>query len=119
MGQTSMNQWSGIMKQGFEFSIMTDVLLLGLAVVVSGCGVTSGFKPMFVGETPQLDAKFGDAVRAARASQTLDPEAGVKNAGKQPTMDAESAVNSVQTSRETFKTPPPTFTILGSPVQPR
>lgn len=107
------------MKHRFDSPLMTGVLSLSILLTVSGCGVMSGFKPMFTGESPQLDAKFGDAVRAARASQTLDPQAGVKNAGKQPSMDAESAVNSVHTLRETYKTPPPSFSILGSPVQAR
>ena len=112
------NHRSDVMKFKYELPILAG-LLLCIGLVLSGCGATSGFKPMFVGETPLLDSKFGDAVRAARASQTLDTQAGAKNAGKQPNMDAESAVNSVHTLRETYKTPPPTFTILGAPVQGR
>jgi hypothetical protein len=107
------------MKPRLDARLLTRLGPLCIIFLLTGCGITSGFKPMFTGETPQLDAKFGDAVRSARAAQTIDPEAGTKNAGKQPTMDAESAVHSVQTLRETYKTPPPTFTILGSPVQAR
>jgi hypothetical protein len=107
------------MKQRFKIDGLRPIALFAIGAMFTGCNWTSSFKPMFTGETPQLDAKFGDAVRAARAAQTLDPQASARNAGQLPTMDAESAVNSVHTLRETYKTPPPTFSIFGAPVQAR
>jgi starvation-inducible outer membrane lipoprotein len=93
------------------------LLVITMCLGLSACAQLSGFNPMSTPETPKLDAKFGDTVRAARLAQTLDPQASVRNAGKVSVVDTESAVLSVDTMRETFKTPPPSFTIFGIPVQ--
>ena len=74
------------------------LLLLGL---LAGCASI----------TPSYDAKFGDAVRAARQAQTLNP--GMK-ADTDPVMglDAQAAVKSQDRYQESFKTPPKTFEVI-------
>ncbi len=60
--------------------------------------------------TPNYDAKFGDAVRAARQAQTLNPGAG---SDSDPVMglDAQAAVKAQERYQESFKTPPKTFDV--------
>jgi hypothetical protein len=64
--------------------------------------------------TPQIDQRLGQAVREARIQQTLDPQAAARTrpaAG----IDGAAAAESVQRYRESFKSPPPTFVIIGAP----
>ena len=56
--------------------------------------------------TPNYDAKFGDAVRAARLSMTINPDAG-KSADQVAGMDGESARNIILQYQGTFAAPPP------------
>jgi hypothetical protein len=61
--------------------------------------------------TPQVDQRFGQAVTAAKASQTIDPQA----ASKAPApngIDGAAANESVLRYRDSFKSPPPTFVII-------
>jgi hypothetical protein len=57
-----------------------------------------------------LDAKFGDAVRAAREAQTLNPGA---SANKDPVLglDGKSAVQAQERYQDSFKSPEKTFEI--------
>lgn len=64
--------------------------------------------------TPQLDQRFGHAVREARIQQTLDPQAAAK-ARPAAGIDGVAADESVHRYRESFKAPPPTFVIIGAP----
>jgi hypothetical protein len=61
--------------------------------------------------TPNYDARFGDAVRQARAQMTLNP-----NAGSGPAvvtgMDGKSAREAVILYQDTFKTPPPVVNVI-------
>lgn len=77
---------------------ITLCLLLGL---LAGCASV----------TPNYDAKFGDAVRAALLAQTLNPNAA---ANPDPVLgiDGKAAVNALERYQESFKTPPPTFEII-------
>ena len=61
--------------------------------------------------TPQFDARFGQAVNAAKAQQTLDPQA-VTKAPLPSGMDGPAADESVHRYRDSFKSPPPTFVII-------
>ena len=80
--------------------LLLTTVVLGLASQLSGCGST----------TPELDAKFGDAVRAAREAQTLNPGA---SANKDPVLglDGKAAVQAQERYEDSFKSPPKTFEI--------
>ena len=61
--------------------------------------------------TPLIDQRFGQAVTAAKARQTIDPQA----ASKAPApngIDGAAANESVLRYRDSFKSPPPTFVII-------
>ncbi len=76
------------------------------AVLLAGC---AGLQPV---ETREYDARFGDAVRQARARQTLNPEAG-RNTDPVSGIDGVAAQNTIEQYQKGFKEPPPTFNILG------
>ncbi len=78
------------------------VTMLGLIYQLTGCGST----------TPNLDAKFGDAVRAAQQQQTLDPSV---PKGDDPVLgiDGQAAASTQGRYQESFKTPPQTFEVFG------
>ena len=84
-----------------RYSLLLTTIALGLAAQLTGCANT----------TPALDAKFGDAVRAAREAQTLNPAA---SANKDPVLglDGKAAVNALERYQDSFKSPPKTFEIL-------
>lgn len=75
---------------------------LGLSTQLTACVSTT---------TPELDAKFGDAVRAAREAQTVNPAA---SANKDPVqgIDGKAAVNALERYQDSFKAPPKTFEVL-------
>jgi hypothetical protein len=83
------------------YRLLLTTVALGLATQLTGC----------VSTTPELDAKFGDAVRAAREAQTLNPTA---SANQDPVLgvDGKAAVNAQERYQESFKSPPPTFEII-------
>lgn len=62
--------------------------------------------------TPQLDAAYGEAVRQARAIQTVDPDAGRK-AGAVAGIDGEAARRTMTEYQKAFTEPPRTFNVLG------
>jgi len=62
--------------------------------------------------TPSYDARFGEAVRQAKAMQTLNPEAG-KNADPVTGIDGESGKNAIDRYQESFKAPPQSFEVFG------
>jgi hypothetical protein len=61
--------------------------------------------------TPNLDSKFGHAVNAAKAQQTINPTAGLST-DPVTGIDGTSAKESIERYQNTFKEPPPTFDIL-------
>jgi len=79
---------------------ITLALLLGL---LAGCASV----------TPNYDVKFGDAVRAARQAQTLNPAIAVS---EDPVLglDARAAVNAQQRYQDSFRSPPQTFEVISS-----
>lgn len=95
---------------------MIRMLERTLAILVIGAGAgllgACASAPMQSGATPEVDARFGDAVRQARARQTIDPEAG-KNTDPVAGIDGEAARATMTEYYKSFKEPPPTFNILG------
>lgn len=77
--------------------------MAALVLGATGCASTT---------TPELDARFGDAVRASRERQILNPGA---SANKDPVLgiDAKAAVSAQERYQESFKSPPKTFEVLG------
>lgn len=69
---------------------------------LSGCSTTT---------TPHLDSKFGHAVNAAKAQQTLNPEAS-KNTDPVAGIGGTPAKESIDRYHDTFKAPPPTFDVI-------
>ena len=78
------------------------VLLAALASSVVGCASTT---------TPNLDRQFGDAVRSARAQQTINPEAS-RNPDPVAGIDGKAAAEAMGRYHDSFKTPPPTFNVI-------
>jgi uncharacterized lipoprotein len=80
------------------------VLALASLLGLSGCAGSN---------TPNLDAKFGQAVRHARQQQTLNPTAGTNN---DPVLgiDAAAAVHTQGQYVDSFKSPPKSFEVLGT-----
>jgi hypothetical protein len=74
---------------------------VGLAAL-AGCTTTT---------TPHLDSKFGHAVNAAKAQQTLNPEAS-KNTDPVTGIDGTPGKESIDRYHDTFKAPPPTFNVI-------
>ncbi len=85
-----------------HFSLSLMVAILGSTVLVSGCGIPT---------TPDMNAKFGDAVRASRQQQILNPAAPV---GNNPVLgiDGQSAASTQDRYHDSFKSPPSTFNVL-------
>jgi hypothetical protein len=65
--------------------------------------------------TPQVDARFGNAVNAAKAQQVIDPQAASK-APDPVGVGAAAAVESMQRYQDSFKAPPPSFIIISPPA---
>lgn len=79
---------------------------LGLGAVVAlalgGCASS----------TPVLDASFGQAVRDARAAQTLNPKASAENTQPALGIDGKAASEAQKRYVDSFKAPPKTFEII-------
>lgn len=76
------------------------VAILGAMALLAGCANT----------TPVLDSRFGEAVRAARAAQTLNPQA---SGNRDPVkgLDGQAGAAAMERYQESFKAPPKTFEI--------
>lgn len=89
-----------------------------LAVLVAGTGVVllgacaAAPSTLVSGATPEVDTHFGNAVREARARQTVDLEAG-KNTDPVAGIDGEAGRAVMTEYYKGFSEPPPTFNILG------
>jgi hypothetical protein len=81
------------------FSVLAIVVLLG------GCATGS--------PTPELDLRLGQSVNAAKAKQTIDPEAS-KNTDAVSGIGGIPARESIERYHDTFKAPPPTFVIINA-----
>ena len=93
-------------------AVLSSTVLL---LVLAGC---AGSRPLGA-STPALDQQFGESVRQLRTAQTLDPDATARNLGKTTTLDGQAASQAAGRYQDSFKEPPPTFTILGAPVDMR
>ncbi|HLS57088.1 MAG TPA: hypothetical protein VK052_13510 [Zeimonas sp.] len=76
--------------------------------VVAGCAAPARSDGAQQGE---VDARFGDAVRQARAQQTLNPDA--RSTDPVSGIDGVAAQNAIDLYQKGFKEPPRTFNILG------
>lgn len=71
-------------------------------IALSGCAIDPA---------PVVSQEFGQAVRAAQATQTLNPDAS-RNPDPVSGIDGVSAKNAVATYQKSFQAPPPTFTVI-------
>lgn len=60
---------------------------------------------------PNLDTQFGKAVNAAKAQQTINPDAS-KNRDPVAGIDGAAAKESVDRYQSTFKSPPPATSVI-------
>jgi len=81
----------------FQNITLAAVVLMGLV----GCAST----------TPNYDRLFGQAVRAAQAQQTINPEAS-SNPDPVAGIDGPAARESIGRYQDSYKTPPPTFNVI-------
>lgn len=75
--------------------------LVAAAATLAGCAST----------TPNFDAHFGEAVLAARALQTIAPDA-ARNPDPVRGIDGPAAAEAMGRYHDSFKTPPPTFNVI-------
>lgn len=88
---------------------------IGMVIVAAMAGfmIEGCAGPSWDGTQPNdVHNRFGDAVRQARAQQTLNPEAG-RNTDPVAGIDGVAAQNTIGRYQTSFKEPPPTFNILG------
>jgi len=78
------------------------MLLSVIGVAVFG-GCTSA--------TPYLDSKIGHAVNAAKAQQTINPEAS-RNTDPVSGLDGKAGKESMDRYQDSFKAPPKTFNVI-------
>jgi len=76
-------------------------LVAAAAITAAGCAST----------TPHYDKHFGEAVRTARAQQTINPEAS-RNPDPVAGIDGVAAKESIGQYRDSYKAPPPTFNVI-------
>lgn len=82
--------------------INTILMLSLLAPLFAGCASSA---------TPKIDAAFGDAVNAAKAQQTMNPEAS-QNTEAVVGIDGEAANAAVDRYHKSFEKPPTTGNIF-------
>lgn len=83
---------------------LPTTLGLGAVVALALTGCASS--------TPVLDASFGQAVRDARAAQTLNPRASAENTQPALGIDGKAASEAQKRYVDSFKAPPKTFEII-------
>lgn len=86
---------------------MVAAICIPLCLLLGACS-----SPLTPPPTPHLDSAFGEAVRQARAMQTIDPDAGRKG-GPVAGIDGEAGRSVMQEYQKSFTEPPRTFNILG------
>jgi hypothetical protein len=79
---------------------MRPIILIAAAVSIAGCS-----------SSPAYDSRFGDAVRAARLAQTLDPQAGNKP-DQVAGIDTQAALEAQKQYQQSFKAPPPVTNVI-------
>ncbi|WBS03284.1 hypothetical protein OU994_02945 [Pseudoduganella sp. SL102] len=83
----------------------TSLLMATMLAALSGCGEA------IVRTTPQWDARFGDATRAAFARQVIDPGAGRDNRPANG-LDGHSAAAAQQRYQKSFAAPQPAQSVF-------
>lgn len=84
------------------FSLTRTTLGLGATLLaLAGCASS----------TPTLDASFGNAVREARAAQTLNPKASVENIQPALGIDGKAANEAQRNYVDSFDNPPETLKV--------
>lgn len=83
-------------------SLTRTTLVLGAVFALTACASSS----------PVLDASFGNAVREARAAQTLNPRASAENTQPALGIDGKAASEAQKRYVDSFKAPPKTFEII-------
>jgi len=81
---------------------MKTLALLCAAILASGCANST---------TPHYDARFGQAVRAARMAMTIDPAAGRKGDAANG-LDGRAAKEALKRYQDSFKEPPPATNVI-------
>ncbi|MBO9537639.1 hypothetical protein [Herbaspirillum sp.] len=61
--------------------------------------------------TPDYDARFGDAVRQAKAKMIINPNAGA-NPDQAAGLDGQAAAEAMGRYHDSFKTPPPATNVI-------
>lgn len=80
----------------------TILTLTALMSLLAGCASSA---------TPKIDASFGDAVNAAKAQQTMNPEAS-QNTEAVVGIDGEAANAAIDRYHKSFERPPTTGNIF-------
>jgi hypothetical protein len=83
-------------------SLTRTTLGLGALLALTACASSS----------PVLDASFGNAVREARAAQTLNPKASAQNTQPALGIDGKAANEAQKRYVDSFKAPPKTFEVI-------
>lgn len=84
-------------------SLIVQGLLVSCLLSLLGCAANN---------TPELDKKFGQAVRNTMEAQVLNPN-GTSTKDPVTTIDAGAAANAQQGYQDSFKTPPKSFEVMG------
>ncbi|HZX28871.1 MAG TPA: hypothetical protein VFF16_17490 [Telluria sp.] len=79
---------------------MQRTVLFGSLLLVAACSTT-----------PRYDARFGDAVRQARLSMTVNPNAGA-NPDPVSGIDTQSALAAQKRYHDSFRSPPPVVNVI-------
>jgi hypothetical protein len=85
-------------------STIVKSLAVTAVVLFSGCTHPT---------TPNLDSRFGYAVNAAKAQQTINPDAS-RNVDPVTGLGGTPAKDSIDRYHNTFKEPPTTFSVTGA-----
>lgn len=83
-------------------AMKNTLLAAAIGALLAACASSS---------TPNVDKHFGEAVRAARAQQTINPDAS-QNPDPVSGIDARASKESLDRYHESFKSPPPTFNVI-------
>jgi hypothetical protein len=75
--------------------------LIALVLTLAACA----------GQTPVLDSHFGEAVRTARAQQTLNPDASL-NVEPVIGQDGQATKEAIDRYYSSYKTPPPSMNVI-------
>jgi hypothetical protein len=84
------------------YKITPFAMAIAAGFLLAGCASTT---------TPYLDQHFGEAVKAARAQQTINPDAS-KNPDPVAGVDGRAAKDAMDRYHKSFENPPASFNVL-------